>query len=257
MKKYFYLIISMLILGCQNEGIKEENHENKIEHFYQYSVLAGLNNSNFSGDLTIKELKTKGDLGVGTYSDLAGELVMVDGKVYQVLETGEIREAPLELTTPYVTTTFFDKDASFQEDQLVNYEKLKEVIESKLPSKNYFYAFKITGNFDSVICVGVPRQEKPYTKTLADIIPERPQFKAENINGTIVGFWCPYYVGEVTLAGFHFHFISDDLKTGGHLIDFESSDLLIEYDEIMRMTFDLQDNELFRQSELKPNQGYQ
>lgn len=247
----------MLIIGCQDERIIEESHENEIEQLYQYSVLAGLNNSNFSGDLTIKELKTKGDLGVGTYSDLAGELVMVDGKVYQVIETGEVREAPLELTTPYVTTTFFVRDSSFQENQLVNYEKLKEVIKSKLPSKNYLYAFKITGNFDSIICVGVPRQEKPYTKTLADIIPERPQFKAENISGTIVGFWCPYYVGEVTLAGFHFHFISDNLKIGGHLIDFKSSDLLIEYDEIMRMKFDLQMNESFRKSELKPDQGYQ
>jgi len=256
MKKYFYLIIGMLILGFQNEGIKNENREDKIEYLYQYSVLAGLNNSIFSGDLTIKELKTKGDLGVGSYSGFDGELVMVDGKVYQVFETGEIRKAPLELTTPYVTATFFDKDATFQENQPVNYEKLKEVIESKLPSKNYFYALKITGNFNSVLCVGAPKQEKPYTKTLADIIPVRPQFKAENINGTIVGFWCPSYVGEVTLAGFHLHFVSDNLKIGGHLIDFESSDLLIEYDEIMKMTFDLQDNELFRESELKPNQGY-
>ena len=39
-----------------------------------------------------------------------------------------------------------------------------------------------------------------------------------SIRGTLVGFWCPEYAKTLNLAGYHLHFISDDRKSGGHLL---------------------------------------
>lgn len=257
MKKLSRIILPLISIGmvftaCQKLTFHCCSDEDAL---YQYAVLASLNNGIYDGDLTIGELKEKGDIGLGTYNAMDGEMVMVDGVCYQVLKSG-IVEASDEMTTPYAVITFFDHDVSFQINETVDYPKLKKTIEDQLPSRNYFYAFKIKGHFETIHCGGAPKQTKPYVNTLADIIAVRPQYKKENVNGTIVGFWCPAYVGEVTLAGFHLHFISDDLSVGGHLLEFKSSQLQISYDVIKKMTFDLQDNEEFAKKRFKADQGY-
>ncbi len=256
MKPIFFIIIISFIAGCTCNSPKKVANEVKTEFIYSYSVLAALNNSIYSGDLKISGLKTKGNFGLGTYEGLNGEMVMLDGAAWQVLEDGTIMEADDEGTTPYAVVTFFEEDKTFEITGAINYEKLKSAIKGKFPSENYFYAIKIKGQFSSILCGGAPKQEKPYTKTLVEIIKNRPQFRAENIPGTIVGFYCPSFVGEVTLAGFHLHFISDDKSFGGHLINFQSSNLQVFYDQTKSMIFDLQGNQAFQDANLKPRQGY-
>jgi acetolactate decarboxylase len=38
-------------------------------------------------------------------------------------------------------------------------------------------------------------------------------------DGTLVGFWSPPYASGIEVAGYHFHFISDDRQVGGHVLD--------------------------------------
>ncbi len=256
MKTLLAILSILIIAGCNCNSSHKQENTNSTEVIYSYSVLAGLNNSVFSGNLKIADFKTKGDLGLGTYEDLNGEMVFLDATAWQVLENGNIVEANNETTTPYAVATFFEEDGFVSISDTINYEKLKTIILDTITSENYFYAFKITGTFDSILCGGAPKQDKPYTKTLGEIVPVRPKFKAESISGTIVGFYSPSYVGEVTLAGFHLHFISNDRSIGGHLIDFKSSDLKVSFDETKSMTFDLSDNKLFKDVNLKSGQGY-
>ncbi len=37
--------------------------------------------------------------------------------------------------------------------------------------------------------------------------------------GTIVGFWSPPYASGLEVAGYHFHFLTDDRRAGGHVLD--------------------------------------
>lgn len=79
------------------------------------------------------------------------------------------------------------------------------------------------------------------------LIPNRPVFEGENITGTMIGFFCPEFIGDINAAGYHFHFISDDLKMGGHVMEFESQNQLeVKYDEMNNYHFYLPDNEDFR-----------
>ena len=34
----------------------------------------------------------------------------------------------------------------------------------------------------------------------------------------MVGLYCPNYMGDLNSVGWHFHFISEDLKLGGHVL---------------------------------------
>ncbi len=40
----------------------------------------------------------------------------------------------------------------------------------------------------------------------------------ENIRGTMVGLYCPSFMGGLNSVGWHFHFITEDLTRGGHVL---------------------------------------
>ncbi len=62
------------------------------------------------------------------------------------------------------------------------------------------------------------------------MLSDRPVFEGKDVKGTLVGFWCPSYIGDINTAGFHLHFLSDDHSLGGHLMEFTARSLNIGYD---------------------------
>jgi acetolactate decarboxylase len=38
----------------------------------------------------------------------------------------------------------------------------------------------------------------------------------------VVGFYLPGYMSGLNMPGYHLHFISDDRKSGGHILDLEA-----------------------------------
>lgn len=67
----------------------------------------------------------------------------------------------------------------------------------------------------------MPKQTPPYLNLSEVIRREQTVFELRNVQGTLVGFRLPQYLKEVNAAGYHFHFITEDVKTGGHLLDGE------------------------------------
>ena len=59
---------------------------------------------------------------------------------------------------------------------------------------------------------------------------KQTEFTHKNITGTVVGLFCPNYMGGLNSTGWHFHFISDDKKHGGHVLElaFQSGKVLID-----------------------------
>jgi acetolactate decarboxylase len=59
------------------------------------------------------------------------------------------------------------------------------------------------------------------------------------------------------VAGYHFHFISDDLKMGGHVMDFLSKEpLKVPYDRIADYHFQVPDNADFENVSLEKEFQY-
>ncbi len=46
----------------------------------------------------------------------------------------------------------------------------------------------------------------------------------------MVGFRCPVYVEGINVPGYHIHFITNDRKSGGHLLECWMRDVKIEID---------------------------
>lgn len=208
--------------------------------FYHYSIWYAFVNKVFEGDLTVKELKEKGDVGLGSYNLLDGELVMLDGVPYQITEDAQVKVPDDTTKIVYVNAAFFHKDTSFSVSQVNNYDSLRNRLNEQLPTKNYFYAFKIHGTFQNLKCGGLHRQERPFAKGLDVLIPARPVFEKESVTGTMVGFYCPEFIGQINVAGYHLHFISDDKQFGGHVMEFSGGQKLdVALSKLTRYQFEL------------------
>ena len=58
-------------------------------------------------DTLVRDILEQGDFGIGTFNDLDGEMVVVDGRVYQLRADGLSHDVPDEARTPFACVTFF------------------------------------------------------------------------------------------------------------------------------------------------------
>ncbi|MBV8375660.1 MAG: acetolactate decarboxylase, partial [Verrucomicrobia bacterium] len=65
-----------------------------VHTLFQVSTSGALVAGVYSGAVSVQSLLQHGDFGLGTFADLDGEMVVLDGHVYQVQGTGRVSEAP-------------------------------------------------------------------------------------------------------------------------------------------------------------------
>jgi acetolactate decarboxylase len=200
--------------------------EDKI---FQTSTIDALMNGVYDGNYTFGELKRKGDFGLGTLNDLDGEMIELDGVFYQIRSDGKVYVPPDAAKTPFAAVTFFKPDNSITLRKPLTCKELESYIQTLLPSKNIFYALKIEGSFDYVKTRSVPRQERPFPP-LTEVVKHESFFELKRVKGTMVGFWFPEYMKDLSTTGFHLHFLSEDKKAGGHVLRCIANDVSIGID---------------------------
>ncbi|MHC5720185.1 MAG: acetolactate decarboxylase, partial [Nostoc sp.] len=105
------------------------------------------------------------------------------------------------------------------------------------------------GNFPYLKFRSVPKQTPPY-RPLADAIKEQSIFELRNVNGTLVGFRIPKYMQGVNVNGYHFHFITANRKTGGHVLDGQFQNAKVELDSLSKVEINLPKTAEFDQADL-------
>ena len=256
-------ILSFIFLACsqpkpaEQAGTSQAVPVQKSDTYYHYSIWWAFVNKVFDADLTVGELKKHGDVGLGSYDFLDGEMVMNDGVPYRIREDGTVSVAKDNDQVVYANAAFMDDDKHLVFNENIDYDTLRAKLNASLPSANLFYAFKIHGTFSHIKLGGLHKQEKPFKDGLDVLIPNRPVFEGDNITGTMIGFYCPQFIGNINVAGYHFHFIADDLKMGGHVMAFESAGALdVSMDEMKEYHFVLPDNTDFRNVKLEKEFQY-
>ena len=61
-------------------------------------------------------------------------------------------------------------------------------------------------------------QEKPYPP-LAEVAKTQPVFHLEDVGGTLAGFRFPDFAHGLNVPGFHLHFLTEDRRAGGHVLN--------------------------------------
>lgn len=240
--KLFKLVIFFLLL-CLTVSAQT------VKVLTQYSTIDALLNGVYDGEVLITDIKEHSNFGIGTFNELDGEMVLLDGVVYQVKSDGNVVVADDETGSPFFAATNFIPDTTIEINSELKLSEVEEIINSLLPSENIFYAIKITGQFRFVKTRSVPAQNRPYRK-LIEIVKEQPMFEFDNCTGTVVGFKCPSFVKGINVPGYHFHFLNTDLNKGGHILELESENIKLEISYINNFELKLPSNDDFYKTNL-------
>lgn len=222
------------------------------ETINQIALLQSLTLGHFDGSITVKELKTLGDIGIGTFDGLNGEMIVLDGVVYRANQDLEINVVPDSETVPFSNVTFFEKDFSVKLNNVENKTALESIL-NKLVDKNganSFYFVKIPATFNSITVRSEAGQQKPYPTLVQALEATQKERTFTNINGTIVGLYCPAYMGGLNTTGWHFHFISADKKFGGHVLELNLKTGSAMFDKTDNFNLKLPDKKNFQELNL-------
>jgi acetolactate decarboxylase len=200
------------------------------ESLYQVSTIDALMQGVCGGVQPVGELKRHGDFGIGTFDALDGEMIVLNGIVYQAKADGHIYSVTDNLTTPFATVTYFKTDNAVITDSPMNLSIFSFTMEKRLPTGNMIYAVRMHGSFPLMKVRAIPAQKAPFP-TLTEAATNQSVYTYSNTTGTIVGFYTPVFFKGVNVAGYHLHYISDDRTTGGHILDFTvPANTTVEYD---------------------------
>jgi len=185
---------------------------------YQYAVFDSFAAGEYTGNIPLSKLKTHGDFGLGTTDGLSGEMIVLDGVFY--LADGQCRLTRLDMSTlsPFASLAFFKPDAR-QNVSLADIPALIAELDARLP-KGTFATAKITARFKKLTIRSVQGYAKPYPP-LGEALKTQFVMELNDVTGTLVGLRGPAEPTGAWVAGWHFHFVNADGKTGGHVLKAE------------------------------------
>lgn len=230
-------------LGAYNANAAETERDS----IAQVALLQSLAQGYFGGTITAGELLALGDTGIGTFEGLNGEMIVMDGKMYQALGDGRVIVTPDSTIIPYATVSFFDKDVALPLKNIKNkaeFEKaLNETVEKN--GKNSFYMVRLDAEFPSILFRSEYGSKPPYPTLVEALKGKQTEFTEKNIKGTLIGLYCPSYMGELNTPGWHFHFVSQDKKKGGHILELSLNKGTIYLDKSDKFTMIVPDDQKF------------
>ena len=217
------------------------------ESIAQVALLQSLAQGYFGGTVTAGQLRKLGDTGIGTFEGLNGEMIVLDGKVYQALGDGRVIVAPDKTIIPYATVTFFDQDIAIKLKDIKDKAEFEKILNEAVHKHgaNSFYMVKLHAQFDSVLFRSEYGSKEPYPTLVEALKGKQTEFTEKKINGTLVGLYCPSYMGELNSVGWHFHFLSDDKQKGGHILELSLKEGTIYLDKTDKFTMILHDDQKF------------
>ena len=222
------------------------------ESIAQVALLQSLAQGYFGGTMTAGQLRTLGDTGIGTFEGLNGEMIVLDGKIYQALGDGRVIVTPDKTKIPYATVTFFDRDITVKLGHIKDKAALENALNEAVRKNgvNSFYMVKLPAEFSSILFRSEYGSKEPYPTLVEALKGKQTEFTEKNIKGTLVGLYCPSYMGELNSVGWHFHFISDDKQKGGHILELSLEEGVASLDKTDRFTMILPDDKKFHELNL-------
>ena len=242
--------LACALVGCGQGGSAASasaGGEADRETITQVSLLQGLLQGDYYGSISIGDLKQRGDTGIGTFDGLNGELIMVDGVVYQAKGDGAVDVPDDEVTIPFSNVTFFDSDETQAVEGVASFKDLEAQLDAHVADlgATRFYMVKIDGTFAKVNARSEYAQNEPYQPLVKVLETDQTFFDFEDVEGTVVALYCPEYMKELNNAGWHMHFISKDGTKGGHVLDLAIDKADIAWDYTERFDMMLPDGEFF------------
>ncbi len=189
---------------------------------WQLSPFALLQAGVYDGMMTVADVRRHGDLGLAAADELNGEMVMLDGQLYQFLASGQVAQAPDSMRLPFAEVTAWSggRDVPLPAGTPFGPAGIPGL--DTLPSgPDAFYAVRMEGTWDTVVVRTFHRQSRPYPP-LDSAVHHQAVDTLLDVRGTMVGFWQPPFAKGLSIPGYHLHVLTDDRARGGHVLSFRA-----------------------------------
>jgi acetolactate decarboxylase len=215
---------------------------------FQVSTSGALVQGIYDRAVSSNLLLNYGDFGLGTFENIDGEMIVLDGVIYQVRSDGKVLKITEDVGTPFAMVTRFTADQDHTMENASSFEEIKKTCDLYRDSDNLFYAIRIDGRFTRIhvramrsTSDGVP---------LAKAAATQPEFEFTDVDGTLVGIWAPQFSSALNVAGYHFHFLSEDRLKGGHVLECSGKNLRVRLDRLNDFHLSLPESEEFLRADL-------
>ena len=222
-----------------------------IHTLFQVSTSAALVEGLYQGAVRVSRLLSHGDFGLGTFIDLDGEMVVLDGVCYRVTSDGLVSTIEGDRLIPYAVVTRFAAEFTMGSQKFKSFSELVAVCDALRSSENAFYAFRVEGTF-SIVKTRVMKAV-PHGTGLKAASSGQEEFIFNDQPGTLVGLWSPGFAGSFSVPGYHFHFLSADRKRGGHVLECKATDVTIGGCSMHEMHVSLPETTEFLKADLSRN----
>jgi acetolactate decarboxylase len=219
-----------------------------LHTLFQVSTSGALVQGVYERAVSSNLLLNYGDFGLGTFENLDGEMVVLDGVIYQVRSDGEVSKIVEDVGTPFAVVTHFVADQDQTIENASSFKDLTGLCDRYRDSDNLFYAIRIDGRFVHIHTRAMreTRDRLPLAKSAAI----QPEFDFTDVDGTLVGIWAPQFSSALNIAGYHFHFLSEDRTKGGHLLECSGGNLRVRVERLNDFHLSLPESEEFLRADL-------
>ena len=151
------LLFVTLGAGCAQTAVAEPV-------LRQTSTIQALLDGVYDADLRVDKLVRPGDIGLGTFQALDGEMVVVDGEVYQVRADGSVRRVPGDTLTPFAAVVSQEGMATAPVEQASSLEQIGQRLDALRKTNRVPYGMRVDGEFEFIRTRSVaPQHKEPRT----------------------------------------------------------------------------------------------
>ncbi len=216
----------------------------------QFSGINALMGGVFEGLFPISEIKKYGDFGLGCSDGLAGEVTIDSCQFLEAKGNKGLRKMDDVEKLPFAQITTFIPDKTTTFSHLLSKDTLYQELANYTLLDNVFLAVKIEGMFDTLKIRRPSEHDKP-CKNALEVAALQIVDSLTRIEGTLIGFWTPEFFQNISVAGFHLHFIDKEKSIGGHVIDFSISQGTLAYETKYSLNIELSDQDAYLKHDLK------
>ncbi|HAG03903.1 MAG TPA: alpha-acetolactate decarboxylase [Lachnospiraceae bacterium] len=190
---------------------------------YQVSTLQALALGYTREVIKVSKLLEHGDTGLGTFTNVDGEMIVLDGKCLRAKGDGSVEECSPDMGIPFASVGKLVEDYVYEIENVESFKELGEFMTLKIDENfglNSIHIVRIDGVFKKIYARSESGAYASHHVELKNLLADtQTSFMFENVKGSIVGVYYPDYMDGINASGWHFHFASDDRKSGGHVYE--------------------------------------
>ncbi len=225
MKKYYSLLLAVLLIGCAEEQKQEQPAEKELATVSWIGAMKHVMHSgDLSGKIWVDTVASQPHLyGLGPTEGLGKEILVVDGKVYVsgvATDTSVTVAENSDVKAPFFVYAYPNNwEEHALPDSIVTIKDVEAFLDEMQKDVAEPFVFKVAGVVDSATIHIVNLHDGAVVNTPADAHEDQMQFPVQNEEADIIGFFSrkhqTVFIHHDALT--HMHLITKDRQKMGHL----------------------------------------